>query len=148
VTKLTITERVRLNASAQRIWRALTSADELVAWYAPGCRWEVSSLQPGAEVRFYNTETDVQSATIETADEPHHVTLRWRMDPLDPSVAILNSFVLRPEGSETEVTVAQGGYETLPPDVRQVSFEQDRGAVAAIASSLKSHVESRGIRPA
>ena len=140
---LSITERVRINAPAPRIWRALTSPDELVAWYAPGCRWEVPSLQPGAEVRFFNSDTDVQSATIETVEEPYGLTLRWRMDPQDSAAAILNSFVLRPGDSETEVTVTQAGYETLPLEVRQVAFEQDRGAVAAIASSLKQYIESR-----
>ena len=146
MTELSVTQRVLVNASAACIWRAITSPDDLVAWYAPGCRWEVPSLRPGAEVRFFNTEMDVQTAIVEAVEAPHRLVLRWRIDPHDPSATIVNSFLLQPAGVETEVTVSQSGYETLAASVQRDSLEQDRAAVAAIALSLKAYAEARNQR--
>jgi uncharacterized protein YndB with AHSA1/START domain len=141
VTDLSIYEQVRIQAPASRVWRALTTPTELSEWYAPGCRWEIESLTPGAIARFYNTATDIQTATVETAVAPQRLALRWHADPTQQGAAILNTFTLTPDGDTTVVTIAQSGYEALQDAVRDGWLEQDRGALAAIAASLKAHVE-------
>ena len=138
---LSITEQVRIQASVPRVWRALTTPGELVEWYAPGCRWEMASLAPGAVVRFYNTATDIQTATVEEAVPPHRLALRWQADASGPALSILNTFTLAAVREGTTVTIRQAGYETLPEAVRGSWLEQDRGALAAIAASLKAYLE-------
>ena len=141
MTGLSIHEQVRVQAPAPRVWLALTTPIELYEWYAPGCRWEIEGLTPGATARFYNTETDIQTATVEAAVAPHQLSLRWHADPTQPSAPILNTFTLAPDGDTTVVTIVQSGYEAVPDAVRERWLEQDRGAVAAIAASLKAYVE-------
>ena len=139
--ELSIIERVEISAPPPRVWRALTTPDELLEWYAPGCRWEIASLAPGGLVRFYNTDTDVQNAVVEEAVAPQRFVLRWEADPKQPAWSIRNAFELAPAGTGTAVTIRQAGYESLPPDVRNQWVEQDRGALASIAASLKAHLE-------
>ena len=141
MSELSISERVHVRAPASRVWLALTTPAELYEWYAPGCRWEIESLTPGATVRFYNTETDVQAATIEAAVPARELALRWHADPTQPGAPILNTFTLTPDRDATVVTIVQSGYEALPESVRDRWIEQDRGAVAAIGASLKAYVE-------
>ena len=142
VPDLSITERVRVLAPALRIWRALTAPAELIEWYAPGCRWEVAGLARGSTVRFFNTETDVQNATVEEAAPPHQLVLRWQIDAEGSVVDLFNSFTLDPDGPATIVTIRQAGYEALPEGVRDQWLDQDRGAFRAIASALKAYVET------
>lgn len=144
MNELSVSARVQIEAPPSRVWLALTTPAELYQWYAPGCRWEIERLTPGAAVRFYNTETDVQRATVEAAVAPRVLALRWHADPTQASAPILNTFTLTPEQGTTVVTIVQAGYESLPDAIRERWLEQDRGAVAAIAASLKAHVERAG----
>lgn len=146
MTELSIMEQVRVEAPVARVWRALTTPDELVEWYAPGCRWEATSFAPGARVQFYNTETDVQTAVVEEALSPRRLALRWQVEAGDPGPSILNTFTLDAAGTATAVTIRQAGYEALPAEVREEWLAQDRGALAAIAASLKAYLE-RGQAP-
>lgn len=146
MTAMFIAEVVRVEASASRIWCALTTPEELIEWYAPGCRWEASSFAPGAQVRFFNTETDVQTAVVAHAVAPHHLALRWQVEAGDSSPSILNTFTLEADGTATTVTIRQGGYEALPAEQRAQWLEQDRGALAAIAATLKAYVERGATR--
>jgi len=139
--ELSLTKHVQILAPPPRVWRALTTPEELIEWYAPGCRWEIGKLAPGGSVRFYNTDTDVQTAVIEEAVEPQRLVLRWEADPSQPAWSIRNTFMLAPAGSGTNVTIHQAGYESLPPDAQSQWLEQDRGALASIAASLKNHLE-------
>jgi uncharacterized protein YndB with AHSA1/START domain len=123
------------------VWRALTNPSELEQWYAPGCRWEVPALMPGAVVRFFNTETDVQRAHIEAAVASRELTLSWEVLPDQSQVRLRNKFLLEAHGSDTKVTISQSGYAALPAAEREAWWRQDQQALVAIANGLKSHVE-------
>ena len=140
--ELSVSARVEVNATATRVWLALTTPAELYEWYAPGCRWEIEGVAPGGSVRFYNSETDIQEATVEAAQAPRLLALRWQADPSHPGAPILNTFTLTSDGPKTVVTVVQSGYEALPESVRDRWMEQDRGAVLAIAQGLKAYLEA------
>jgi uncharacterized protein YndB with AHSA1/START domain len=132
---------VLIDAPRQRVWQAITDPAQLEQWYAPGCPWEIPALEVGATVKFHNTDTDIQLATIEELEPLHRFTLRWELDPAHPGITLLNSFVLEEEGDNTRVTVSQAGYESLPDGMREEQLRQDANAYTAIAESLKSYVE-------
>ena len=143
MSPITVSASVDIATPAPAIWQALTTPEELIRWYAPGCRWEISALAPGATVRFFNSETDIQLATITAADPPRRLALRWQLDADGQAVSLENDFALEPGPAGTRVTVRQAGYEALPPPLRETWRAQDEGAMAAIAQSLKAHVEAR-----
>jgi uncharacterized protein YndB with AHSA1/START domain len=147
VERLRVHTTVGIAAPPEAAWTALTEPAELQIWYAPGCRWEVPSLAEGSTVRFFNTDTDVQSATIERAIHARELALLWQADPSMPSVRLLNRFVLEPVEGGTRVVITQEGYEALPAEERPAWMRQDEGAYAAVADRLKRHVEaSSGLR--
>lgn len=139
---LTVERSVLIDAPLRRVWQAITDPAQLEQWYAPGCRWEIPSLQTGATVKFHNTETDIQLATIEALEPLHRFTLRWQLDPAHPGITLINSFLLEEAADgNTYVTVSQAGYESLPDGLREEQLPQDADAYTAIAESLKSYVE-------
>lgn len=136
-----VLQSIRVAASPEAVWRAITSPEELGRWYAPGCTWEIRALQPGATIHFHNTPTEILEATIVEAVPPRRLTLAWTVDPERPEVRLLNSFELRAGDGGTDVDIAQEGYEALPAEERESWIRQDEDAFAAIAAALKEHVE-------
>ena len=140
--RLAVERSVLIHRPRQHVWRAITDSAQLEQWYAPGCPWEIPALQVGATVKFYNTDTDIQLASIEAIEPLHQLTLRWQLDPTNPDLTLLNSFLLEEEEDDnTRVTVSQAGYEALPDGMRQQQLDQDADAYTAIAESLKSYLE-------
>ena len=138
---LALERSVLINAPRQRVWQAITDPAQLEQWYAPGCAWEIPALQVGATVKFHNTDTDIQLATIEALEPLHQFTLRWHLDPAHPGITLLNSFLLKEDNDNTQVTVSQAGYESLSDGMREEQLRQDADAYTAIAESLKSYLE-------
>ena len=138
---LAVERGVLTSASPQNVWDAITEPRHLEEWYAPGCPWEIPALQPGAKVKFHNTDTDVQLATIEIVRPLQEFSLRWQLDPMHPGLTLTNTFRLEPQNGGTRVTVIQAGYESLPEGIRQEQLDQDADAYTAIAESLKSYLE-------
>lgn len=132
---------VWIDAPRQRVWRALTEPEHLERWYAPGCPWVIPTLKVGEPVKFYNTDTDIQLATIEVIEPPRQFTLRWQLDPLNPELTLVNTFLLEEENGGTRVVAIQAGYESLPEDIRQQQLDQDADAYTAIVEGLKAYLE-------
>jgi uncharacterized protein YndB with AHSA1/START domain len=138
---LAVKHAIWINASPERTWQAITDPTQLEQWYATGCPWEILSRRVGETVKFYNTDTDIQLATIEVVDAPRQFTLRWQPDPAYPTTTLLNTYTLDEENNGTRVTVTQAGYESLPDEVRQSWIDGDNGAYAAVVENLKAYVE-------
>jgi len=137
--QLIVERTIWIAAPSERVWRAITEPQQLKQWYATGCPWEIPALQVGATVKFYNTDTDVQLATIEVVAPPHQFTVRWQLNQPDPE--LVNTTMLEEENGGTRVTVTQAGYESLPDEIRQKRVSEDAGAYAAVMESLKAHLE-------
>lgn len=138
---LAVERSVLIDASPEAVWQAITEPKHLEQWYAPGCPWEIPVLQQGATIKFHNTDTDIQLATIEVLNPLREFTLRWQLDPMHPGLTLTNTFLMEPQDDGTRVTVSQAGYESLPETMRQEQLEQDGQAYTAIAESLKSYLE-------
>ena len=132
---------VLIDVPPKRVWQAITDPAQLEQWYAPGCAWEIPVLQVGATIKFHNTDTDIQLATIEALEPLQEFTLRWQLDPAHPGITLLNSFLLEEADGGTRVTISQAGYESLPDGMREEQLRQDADAYTAIAESLKNYLE-------
>ena len=138
---LAIQRSVLIAASPADVWSAITEPKHLEQWYAPGCPWDIPALQAGAAIKFYNTPIDAQLATIEVVEPLREFTLRWQLDPMHPGLTLTNTFLLEPQNGDTQVTILQAGYESLPEGMRQEQLSMDEGAYTAIAESLKNYLE-------
>jgi uncharacterized protein YndB with AHSA1/START domain len=138
---LAVERSILINVPRERVWRAITDPAQLEQWYAPGCPWEIPDLQPGTTIKFHNTATDIQLATIEVVQPLREFTLRWQLDLMHPGLTLTNKFRLEAENGDTRVTINQTGYELLPDNIRQEQLDQDTEAYIAIAKSLKNYLE-------
>jgi uncharacterized protein YndB with AHSA1/START domain len=138
---IAVERSVWIKAPRQRVWSAITEPEHLERWYAPGCPWAIPTLQVGATVKFYNTDTDIQLATIEVVEPPHQFTLRWQLDQRNPEMTLVNTFLLEEENGGTRVIANQAGYESLPNNIRQQQLDQDAEAYTAIVENLKTYLE-------
>jgi uncharacterized protein YndB with AHSA1/START domain len=138
---LAVERSVLIRAPLPRVWQAITDPVQLEQWYARGCPWEIPTLQEGATIKFHNTDTDIQLATIEAVEPLKELALRWQLDPAHPGITLLNVFQLEDAGEYTRLTVSQEGYEALPVGIREEQLQQDADAYTAIADSLKSYLE-------
>jgi uncharacterized protein YndB with AHSA1/START domain len=118
-----IEEQVLLNASRARVWRALTNADELGAWF--GVNLAGATIAPGAHVTANFTipghERSVFDVTIDEMVPERRFAWRWHPHAADPSTDVsaeprtLVTFTLddAPEGG-TLLRVVETGFDGLP----------------------------------
>ena len=140
MNELEVTQTVQVSAVPERVWRALTDPAELIQWYAPGCRWDIPKLAVGAPVRFFDSETDIQPATITALVPERRLALLWKPDANLPTSTLLTTYDLQRAEQGTTVTLRHSGYESVPAEQRAAWLAADRGAVPAILAALARHV--------
>jgi uncharacterized protein YndB with AHSA1/START domain len=126
-----IEEQVRLQAPRARVWRALTNADELGAWF--GANLAGATIAPGAHVVGRITHPGYEHVTFDVTIEEmvpeRRFAWRWHPHALDPAVdysaepRTLVTFTLEdaPEGG-TLLRVAESGFDALPAARRATAF--------------------------
>ena len=131
-----IEEQVVLAAPRARVWRALTNADELGAWF--GVNLAGATISPGARVRGNITspgyEHVVFDALIEEMVPERRFAWRWHPHAIDPAVdyaaepRTLVAFTLEdaPDGG-TLLRVEESGFDALPAARRESAFLGNSG---------------------
>ena len=126
-----IEEQVRLHAPRARVWRALTNADELGAWF--GANLAGATIAPGAHVVGRITHPGYEHVTFDVTIEEmvpeRRFAWRWHPHALDPAVdysaesPTLVTFTLEdaPEGG-TLLRVVESGFDALPAARRTSAF--------------------------
>lgn len=127
-----IEEQVRLHAPRARVWRALTTADELAAWFgvkltgatpiAPGAQVTGHMIFPGYEhVRF--------DVIIEEVVPERRFSWRWHPNAIEKGVdysadpRTLVTFTLEDApGGDTLLRVVESGFDALPASRRAAAL--------------------------
>ena len=126
-----IEEQVLLHAPRARVWRALTNADELGAWF--GAQLAGATIAPGAHVVGRITHPGYEhitfDVTIEEMVPERRFAWRWHPSAIDPAVdysaesRTLVTFTLEdsPDGG-TLLRVVESGFDALPAARRTPAF--------------------------
>jgi len=126
-----IEEQVLLHAPRARVWRALTTADELGAWF--GANLADATIAPGAQVvgpiALPGYEHLTFDVTIEEMVPERRFAWRWHPHAIDPAVdysaepRTLVTFTLEdsPDGG-TLLRVVESGFDALPAARRAAAF--------------------------
>jgi uncharacterized protein YndB with AHSA1/START domain len=110
-----------LPASPARVWRALTDADQLAAWF--GTRASVD-LRPGGSVTFTwdvpgsSAAAHHNRGVIEVVDPPRRFAFRWHSGPEDQPMTLVD-FTLEAHPQGTRLRLVESGFASVPPDQRQ-----------------------------
>jgi uncharacterized protein YndB with AHSA1/START domain len=135
-----IEKRVLLRAPRERVWRAVSDAQQFGAWF--GVEFD-SPFVAGAHLTGRITPTQVD-AEIAKAQEPHAgkafewsveriepmqlISFRWHPFAVDPGVdysqepTTLVTFELQEEAEGTRLTISESGFDRIPLERRLKAF--------------------------
>ena len=143
----TVSRTVRIRASVDRVWAALTQEDLVSQWF--GQRTTLPDLRVGGEgVLGWDGEVDVP-VRIEEYDEPSVFAFRWSApagEPLTPENSTVARFTLVPDGDSTVLRVVETGFERLA-DARAM-LEDHRGGWTSELDELVAVLEGATVPPA
>ena len=95
---LDVEKTIQLNASPDRVWRAITEADEISAWFPESIRWKAQVDGTG----WFGWERHGRFAVrVEAFEPPRFMAWRWAREadkPLDETDTTLVEWTLTPRG--------------------------------------------------
>ena len=133
------------NASVERVWKAITSKDDMKQWY-----FDLAEFKPEVGFEFqFEAGTDekkwLHECKVTEVMMERKLTYSWRYPGYDGISFV--TFELFPEGEKTRLKLTHAGLETFPSDVPELKKENfEFGWNSLIGDSLKKYLE--GTTPA
>jgi uncharacterized protein YndB with AHSA1/START domain len=130
-----------LNASAERVWKAITDRDQMEKWY-----FKLAEFKPevGFEFTFEGGSkemTYVHLCKVTKVEPGKLLQYSWRYKDYPG-----NSFVtmeLFPEGNATKLKLTHEGLESFPQDNKDFARESfSKGWTYIIGTSIKNYLEN------
>jgi len=146
-----IERSVVINASRERVWRALSDPQEFGTWF--GVNLTGQTFIPGRTTRgpitYKGYEHLTWEVTIERVEPPNLLSFRWHPYAIDPKVdyskeePTLVTFTLKDApGHATMLTVVESGFDKVPPSRRLHAFRMNSSGWSAQMENIVRHVAS------
>lgn len=139
-----IVREMVLPAPPQRVWRALTQADQLSKWFGTGASVD---LRVGGRISFeWEQFADQAPGEIEEIDEPRRFVFRWhpfghmKDVQVDPSLRTRVEFDLEPHDEGTKIRVRETGFASLPEAIAARSHEDNAGGWTSELNDLLEYL--------
>ena len=135
-----IERTVTLTRPPRDVWRALTTADGLSAWF--GERVSID-LRPGGAATMTFAGGLTVHMTVERVEEPTVFAYTWRLPDLpddDPRRTYVE-FTLQPDGDGTLLRVVESGFAQLPVDTRRTTYDSHGEGWSRELAELVEHVD-------
>lgn len=140
-----IEREIVVEAPVERVWRALTTADELAAWFGDSAEID---LRPGGKLRLGWSEYDASAnGVVVEVDPPSRFSFRWEAsaDGGDaPPPSTLVEFTLTPVATGTAVAVVESGFASLPEEMRAQYYEGNQSGWESELGDLAAHLSDVG----
>jgi uncharacterized protein YndB with AHSA1/START domain len=152
-----IEKRIVLHAPQERVWQAISNAEEFGSWF--GMELD-GPFAPGAHVtgRIRPTRADAAIAKmqekyagmpvdlwVERVEPMRVLSFRWhpyavgnedyRQEP-----TTLVTFTLAPDQSGTALTIEESGFDAIPLARRAAAFEANAGGWSMIVQLIEKHL--------
>ena len=143
-----IDRTIEVAAPPDRVWRALTTAEELSAWFqvniegeiVPGTEVWMTSVHPGhAGQRFRVRFTEMNA--------PHRFVWEWHPGEVDPSVDYTReprttvTFTLEPSDRGTRLSVSETGFDEITLARRAKVFKDNSQGWTEVLGWLQAYAE-------
>ena len=111
-TDLLVEKTIDLEASPERVWKAITDQEELAAWFPDDCHWDG---QVGSDAWLFWEGYGKFAARCEVSEPPRYLVWRWARTPdvpMDESHTTLVEWTLTPrEDGGTTLHLKESGFE-------------------------------------
>lgn len=135
-----IIRRVTVSAPIERVWTAITQADQLAQWFGDSAEVD---LRVGGSITLGWSEYDTStSGVVERVDEPNVFAFRWQSSASADGEhhSTLVTFTLRDVDGGTDVIVEESGLAALPGDVYDRTLEENSSGWTAELADLVTHL--------
>lgn len=115
-----IDKAIDINAAPERVWRALTAAEELSAWFQVTIEGNIAA---GSEVWMTSVHPEHagQRFLVEIVEmtPPQRLVWRWHPGEVDPAVdysrepRTLVTFTLEPHKAGTRLSISETGFDEI-----------------------------------
>jgi uncharacterized protein YndB with AHSA1/START domain len=144
-----IERSIVVNAKRERVWRAISNAEEFGTWF--GVDLKGHAFSPGQLVRGPLTvagyEHVVWEVRIERIEPPNLLSFRWHPYAVDPKVDYTKeeptvvTFTLADAPTDaTLLTVVESGFDKVPPERRLEAFRMNGRGWSIQMDNIARHV--------
>ncbi|UZR29160.1 SRPBCC family protein [Methylococcus mesophilus] len=146
-----IERSVVIRAPRERVWRALSNAEEFGTWF--GANLKGQTFAPGQRVRGQITVCGHEHAwfdvVIERIEPQDLLSYRWHPYAVDPAVdyteeqPTLVTFTLKDmPGNSTLLTIVESGFDRVPPHRRLEAFRMNSRGWEAQLNNVVRHASA------
>ena len=135
-----ISQSVDIAAPIERVWAALTQADQIAQWFGDSATVD---FRVGGKMKFGWSHYDdaVAHAVIERIEPTTAFAYRWWMASDDEASATLVTFTLSNNGDTTKVTVVESRLASLPLEAAKKIIEENSEGWIEELDELLTYVE-------
>lgn len=144
-----IERSVVVKAPRQRVWRAISNAEEFGTWF--GVNLKGQTFSSGQLVRgpitIVGYEHVIWEVRIERIEPPNLLSYRWHPYAVDPRMdyekeePTLVTFTLTDApGNATLLTLVESGFDKVPPERRLEAFRMNSRGWSAQMDNIARHV--------
>ena len=139
-----IDRTIEINAPQDRVWRALTTAEEIATWFRMKVEGDVIA---GHDLWMTHAGTRFKVTIVEMTP-PHRFVWQWHPGAVDPAVDYSRetpttvTFTLEPSGTGTRLSVAETGFDNVSLARRAKVFADNSGGWTEVIVWIQKHAEA------
>jgi uncharacterized protein YndB with AHSA1/START domain len=137
----TIERKITVSSPIDRVWEALTVADQLSQWFGDSAELD---LRPGGAFKVgWSDYEHVSEAVVEIVDYPTTFSYRWDAGTTDDGIVWTTkvTFTLEEDNGMTTVTVVESGISELPAELYASCMKENSSGWTAEMGDLQRHLE-------
>lgn len=144
-----IDRTIDVNAPPERVWRVLTTAKDLAAWFRMSVDGEIVE---GADVWMTATHPDYAGVRfvlrIKELTPPRRFVWQWHPSATDPAVDYSQepwttvTFTLEPNGTGTRLSVSETGFNELSLARRAKAYADNTGGWTQVIVWIQKYAEA------
>jgi uncharacterized protein YndB with AHSA1/START domain len=145
-----IDRTIEVKAPPERVWRVLTTAKDLSAWFKVNIEGEIA---PGAEVWMTSKSPGYEGqrflVRVTEMTPPRRFAWQWHPGAVDPTVDYTRepwttvTFTLEPSGAGTRLSVAETGFNDVSLARRAKVFKDNTQGWAEVIVWIQNYAEAK-----
>ena len=144
-----IDRSIDIDAPPEIVWRALTSAKELSAWFQVAIEGD---FKPGNAVWMTSKHAEHTGTRfrveVKEMTPPRRMVWQWHPGSVDPNIDYARepqttvTFTLEPSGRGTRLSVSETGFDELSLERRAKAYQDNSQGWTEVLGWIKKHVEA------